>query len=106
MEASINYFCFLDPVKREWSFSLSDYQLIQERVPLIPDVSIGQIPKFVLNLMNKTKIENVNEMEASCLSAIEPILVNSLLPFQKEGVCFGISKQGRCMIADEMGLGT
>lgn len=45
------------------------------------------------------------EMEAACLSAIEPILVNSLLPFQKEGVCFGIGKQGRCMIADEMGLG-
>lgn len=46
-----------------------------------------------------------NEIEAACLSAIEPVLLNSLFPFQKEGVCFGISKQGRCMIADEMGLG-
>lgn len=88
-----------------WSFSLDDYQLVQDRVGLITDVSIGEIPKYVRNLLNKAVNKNENEMETACLSAIEPTLVTSLLPFQKEGVCFGISKQGRCMIADEMGLG-
>lgn len=77
--------------------------MVQDRVSSLLNVTIGQIPKFVLNLINKPIMKN--EMEAACLSAIEPTLVNSLLPFQKEGVCFGISKQGRCMIADEMGLG-
>ncbi|XP_051549131.1 DNA annealing helicase and endonuclease ZRANB3 [Myxocyprinus asiaticus] len=28
-----------------------------------------------------------------------------LMPFQREGVCFALSRDGRCMIADEMGLG-
>lgn len=68
------------------------------------DVSIGQIPKFVLNLLNKPMRSEI-ETAAACLTAIEPSLVASLLPFQKEAVCFGINKQGRCMIADEMGLG-
>lgn len=27
------------------------------------------------------------------------------MPFQQEGVCYGISKNGRCIIADDMGLG-
>lgn len=27
------------------------------------------------------------------------------MPFQKEGVIFGIQKQGRVLIADDMGLG-
>ena len=32
-------------------------------------------------------------------------LRNALLPFQKEGVKYGLEKQGRLLIADEMGLG-
>ena len=30
---------------------------------------------------------------------------NSLLPFQKEGILFGLQRHGRCLIADEMGVG-
>lgn len=68
---------------------------------LNPDVTIGSLPKFVLKLVKETKIE----FEYSVLSAIEPKLSASLMNFQKDGVCFGISKKGRCMIADDMGLG-
>ncbi|XP_073717682.1 DNA annealing helicase and endonuclease ZRANB3 [Misgurnus anguillicaudatus] len=32
-------------------------------------------------------------------------LQDKLMPFQREGVCFALSRDGRCMIADEMGLG-
>jgi len=32
-------------------------------------------------------------------------MVDQILPFQLEGLRFGVSKQGRCLIADEMGLG-
>lgn len=28
-----------------------------------------------------------------------------LLPFQQEGICFGLSRKGRCLLADDMGLG-
>lgn len=32
-------------------------------------------------------------------------LLDTLLPFQLEGVQFGLRRGGRCLIADEMGLG-
>ena len=38
-------------------------------------------------------------------SRIDPVLVRTLLPFQKEGINFGISRGGRVLIADDMGLG-
>lgn len=71
--------------------------------PLKPDVTIGSLPKFVLKLF-----ANDNEplvLDNSCLQSLEPLINEALMQFQKEGVCFGISKQGRCLIADEMGLG-
>lgn len=75
---------------------------MQERIGgLRPDVVIGALPKFVLNLLKSTP----NEIDTICLSAIEPTLANALLSFQRDGVCFGIHKKGRCMIADDMGLG-
>lgn len=40
------------------------------------------------------------------LDAIEKKLSSKLLNFQKYGVAFAISNSGRCMIADDMGLGT
>lgn len=41
-----------------------------------------------------------------CLDAIEKKLSSQLLDFQKYGVAFAISNGGRCMIADDMGLGS
>lgn len=32
-------------------------------------------------------------------------LARALLPFQREGVRYAIARQGRCLIADEMGVG-
>lgn len=76
--------------------------MLRERVSgLNPDVVIRAIPTFVLKLLSTPK----PKMDYTCLCAIEPKLAADLLPFQKEGVCFGIEKQGRCMIADDMGLG-
>ena len=41
----------------------------------------------------------------SALDFLPGSLRNALLPFQKEGVKYGLEKQGRLLIADEMGLG-
>ncbi|CAN0450894.1 unnamed protein product [Scytosiphon promiscuus] len=32
-------------------------------------------------------------------------LRQTLLPFQRDGVLFGLRRKGRCIIADEMGTG-
>lgn len=84
-----------------WSFHLNDYNLVQERVnALNPNVVIGQLPPFVLQLFKET------QMTVDIpLSSIEKNLIEVLMPFQKTGIRFGIEKKGRCLIADEMGLG-
>lgn len=91
-----------NPDTKIWSFNIAQYEMVQEKVGKIgPDVTIGTIPRFVLQLLkNPAPAPN-----RSCLSAIEPTIASALLSFQEEGVCFGIQKQGRCMIADDMGLG-
>ena len=45
------------------------------------------------------------EVDLSVLSKIDPQLVTDLFDFQKEGICFGVSREGRVLIADDMGLG-
>ena len=92
-----------DASTKLWSFLLSDYPLLQERMDAMkPSITMGSLPKFLLNLF---KIDKIDDNNASCLQSIEPKLSDALMEFQKEGVCFGIAKQGRCLIADEMGLG-
>ncbi|XP_070504314.1 SWI/SNF-related matrix-associated actin-dependent regulator of chromatin subfamily A-like protein 1 [Chironomus tepperi] len=89
---------------KHWYFRLEDYdQLIQGMNSLKSDkISYSEIPRFVITAMSeKTKIVD----EKACLEQIEGTLVSTLLDFQKSGICFGISKSGRCMIADDMGLG-
>lgn len=86
---------------RLWSFHLNDYNLVQERVnALNPDVVIGQLPPFVLQIFNEPE----NKIQVP-LSSLEKHLSDVLMPFQKVGIRFGIEKKGRCLIADEMGLG-
>jgi SWI/SNF-related matrix-associated actin-dependent regulator 1 of chromatin subfamily A len=38
------------------------------------------------------------------ISSIDPKLYQSLLPFQKQSIYFGIQLQGRILIADDMGM--
>lgn len=50
----INYFYFIDPEKRIWSFDLSAYEQIRSKVSdLNPSVTIGEIPRFVLKLLKE-----------------------------------------------------
>lgn len=68
---------------------------------LKPDVTIGALPKFVLNLFIQP---DAVKSDISLLS-IEKRVTDVLKPFQEDGVRFGIEKRGRCIIADDMGLG-
>ncbi|XP_052755113.1 SWI/SNF-related matrix-associated actin-dependent regulator of chromatin subfamily A-like protein 1 [Galleria mellonella] len=85
-----------------WNFSISDYQDLMNKVAsLAPHVVLGSLPPYVLKILN----EDVIDMDSVDLSPIEATLRHKLMPFQEEGVRFGISRRGRCMIADDMGLG-
>ena len=53
--------------------------------------------------MYEKKIEeNLNALRGK----ISEKLLQSLAPFQREGVLFVLNNRGRALIADEMGLGT
>jgi hypothetical protein len=43
---------------------------------------------------------------AKSIDDLPPLLHDSLLPFQRDGVIFAINKGGRVIIADDMGLGS
>ena len=42
---------------------------------------------------------------SSLLARLPPSLDAALMPFQKEGVAYGLRHNGRVLIADEMGIG-
>ncbi|XP_047032444.1 SWI/SNF-related matrix-associated actin-dependent regulator of chromatin subfamily A-like protein 1 [Helicoverpa zea] len=91
-----------DAKSKLWNFSVNDYQQLMSKVaPLAPHIVLGPIPPYVLRVLRE------ESMDPSCvdLSPVEATLRNKLMPFQAEGVRFGISRRGRCMIADDMGLG-
>lgn len=46
------------------------------------------------------------EEVARRLGAMPRSLLKVLMPFQLEGVRFGLERHGKCLIADEMGVGT
>jgi SNF2 family DNA or RNA helicase len=45
-----------------------------------------------------------SEVELLLLN-LPPRLSKTLLPFQQDGVKFGLQRGGRCLLADEMGVG-
>ena len=89
---------------RVWTFALDDHDLLlQKSRGLAPGLIVTPLPTFVRDAFRK-------QSDASAhlnidLSRVEPHLRDQLLPFQKVGVQYGISRQGRVMIADDMGLG-
>lgn len=93
---------FTDQQTKSWTFDLSEHKILVEKLKAIERfVKVEPIPDFVIsNLLKPEPTE-----DESCLEVIEPELLNSLMKFQREAVCFGISRNGRFLLADDMGLG-
>jgi len=86
---------------RIWSFHISDHDpLIQAATPLKPDLELTPLPRWILETFKRPKPEQ--EID---ITRIEPLIYESLMPFQHEGIKYGISRNGRVLIADDMGLG-
>lgn len=50
---------FIDQAKKVWSFNLSAYQEVHDKVgALKPNVVIGALPKYVLKLLAQGKLNN------------------------------------------------
>ncbi|KYN17633.1 SWI/SNF-related matrix-associated actin-dependent regulator of chromatin subfamily A-like protein 1, partial [Trachymyrmex cornetzi] len=94
-----------DPQSRIWNFHLNDYNSVLKTLHSKHcDLSITKIPEAVFRIFKKN-LKSDTQLPEHDLSKIDEKLTKSLMPFQREGICYGISKNGRCMIADDMGLG-
>ncbi|KAM6466511.1 SWI/SNF-related matrix-associated actin-dependent regulator of chromatin subfamily A-like protein 1 isoform 1-T1 [Liasis olivaceus] len=97
-----------DMKTRKWNFLLEDYLRLIELVKSLPEVELEPLSKPVikafLTQFEKSLSKAEDTLEAD-LAGVDPTLVASLLPFQREGVNFAVSKGGRLLLADDMGLG-
>lgn len=93
---------------KRWNFPLSSHDILVKVVqPLQPSVFIEPLPAYVLRALadcSKPPLSTAACIEPD-LSAIDAQLTSALMPFQLEGVRFGLQRHGRVLIADDMGLG-
>ncbi|KAK2157020.1 hypothetical protein LSH36_200g01004 [Paralvinella palmiformis] len=97
-----------DMVTKKWSFELREYRDFMNTVRHLSDtVTIEPLPHCVLSTFDKAihGLPQPRYIPEADLSGVDLQLVNGLFPFQKDGVNFGISHNGRVLIADDMGLG-
>ncbi|XP_028394418.1 SWI/SNF-related matrix-associated actin-dependent regulator of chromatin subfamily A-like protein 1 [Dendronephthya gigantea] len=97
-----------DAQTRTWNYLLEDYdKLMSLCKPLANEVTLSGLPKEVARLFLPQKKESsVDDSKTEIAwDRIDPKLVGSLMPFQREGVIFSIKQNGRVLLADDMGLG-
>ncbi|XP_071562145.1 SWI/SNF-related matrix-associated actin-dependent regulator of chromatin subfamily A-like protein 1 [Temnothorax nylanderi] len=89
-----------------WNFHLNDYDsLLQKLTSNNCNITVSRIPEAVFQIF-KRNLKSDNQVKSEQdLSKIDEKLTDALMPFQRDGICYGISKNGRCLIADDMGLG-
>ena len=89
--------------KKTWTFLISDHDSVMRKLaPLKPEVEVTPLPPWILATFRKPRDLNPALVD---LSTIDPFLLTNLMPFQQEGVKYGVSRDGRVLIADDMGLG-
>ncbi|MCL4115455.1 UNVERIFIED_CONTAM: hypothetical protein GTU68_053572 [Idotea baltica] len=93
-----------DVKTKKWSFNISDHSRLSTALnQLRPAVCISDLPSYVLQALKKSsKYPTPASID---LLSLDPLLLEAFMPFQREGVCFGVSRGGRVLIADDMGLG-
>lgn len=94
--------CFYDIKEKTWRLPLSHYreilsQLDEEDRP----EEANKIPEETLRVFENPKTAEVN----FDLKYLDAPIRNTLYPFQKEGIKMALSKKGRVILADDMGLG-
>ncbi|PRP86521.1 DNA annealing helicase and endonuclease ZRANB3-like [Planoprotostelium fungivorum] len=93
---------------RQWKFPISLYEQIggyfcREWKRDAPPAKVVEL--LVKRNFQSHQQEMKNQRETINLDKVPAELLSRMLPFQREGLKFGIQQKGRCLIADEPGLG-
>ncbi|KAL1770599.1 SWI SNF-related matrix-associated actin-dependent regulator of chromatin subfamily A 1 [Sigmodon hispidus] len=98
-----------DVKTRKWSFLLEEHNKLITKSRELRQVHLEALPKTVTlafaSQLEKTSLNAKADVPEVDLSGVDAKLVSNLMPFQREGVSFAISKRGRLLLADDMGLG-
>lgn len=99
-------------------YKLRDYDAVIRCLKSFKSVVIEEIPWGTFNVIEKLshsfivgqwipcRPEHVpDEKVDELIGKLPRKILDTLLPFQVDGVKFGLRRGGRCLIADEMGLG-
>eukprot|EP00929_Paragymnodinium_shiwhaense_P017545 TRINITY_DN12693_c0_g4_i1.p1 TRINITY_DN12693_c0_g4~~TRINITY_DN12693_c0_g4_i1.p1 ORF type:complete len:843 (-),score=268.70 TRINITY_DN12693_c0_g4_i1:248-2776(-) len=90
-----------------FQFPLNKYEETIQRLQKI--TSVEPIPSWALQVVRKTSFVSKSSTTPNSANIGTELqqerLPAGLLPYQLDGVRFGVSKAGRCLIGDEMGLG-
>ncbi|GFS90155.1 hypothetical protein TNCV_508161 [Trichonephila clavipes] len=93
-----------DAQTKRWNFLIEDHEKLMSLLkPLQPNVLIVPLPRFITKIFSK--VSETKTIKEHDLSKLDPVMLRSLLPFQRDGVNFAIQHEGRVLIADDMGLG-
>ncbi|EFH49584.1 SNF2 domain-containing protein [Arabidopsis lyrata subsp. lyrata] len=99
-------------------YKIRDYNMVSGCLKRSKSVEVEEIPWKTLAVVEKLSQSFISGKWQPCIpehyteekveKLIETLprkLVSALLPFQLDGLRFGLRRGGRCFIADEMGLG-
>ncbi|WZZ37922.1 hypothetical protein YC2023_034181 [Brassica napus] len=99
-------------------YKIRDYSMVLGRLRRSKLVEVEEIPWITFAVVEKLSQSYVSGRWEPCkhehfteekveelIGNLPRRLVDSLLPFQVDGLRFGLRRGGRCLIADEMGLG-
>nr|XP_011464335.1 PREDICTED: DNA annealing helicase and endonuclease ZRANB3 isoform X2 [Fragaria vesca subsp. vesca] len=99
-------------------YKLSEYKQVVRCLRSNKGIDIEEIPWTTFNVVERLSQSYITGKWVPCrpehvsddkvdelIGKLPKKLFDSLLPFQLEGVRFGLQRGGRCLIADEMGLG-
>lgn len=111
----------LDEAHKTWSFPLAEHDSLVQLLhtpEYTPLVTLKPIPATVLKGLRSPRYaynpaaesstasqDSMSQQHHEALASLPETLRTALLPFQRIGVAFAISRQGRLMIGDDMGLG-
>ncbi|NXQ73975.1 SMAL1 protein, partial [Quiscalus mexicanus] len=92
---------------RKWNFLLEDYPKLMQVLLNLVSVEVEPLPEAVIKTFaaQLQRSPSLTDIPDADLSRVDTKIVMSLMPFQREGVNFAISRKGRLLLADDMGLG-
>ncbi|XP_054821419.1 uncharacterized protein LOC129320183 isoform X2 [Prosopis cineraria] len=99
-------------------YNLRDYHAVLKCLKAVMDIEVEEIPQGTLKAVEAFSHFFATERWTPCrpehlpddkvdelIGTLPRALLDALLPFQRDGLRFGLRRGGRCLIADEMGLG-